>query len=121
VATQYASEGMTFDHPFGGLLANDWDDFADSVVRLYCNEADWLDTQRNGINLIDGYFNAEIDDEKFMNVITSTYSNLDRIRANNIVGSLLWYTGQRCTEYFSRWIECKNKLSQIDSYQQKVS
>lgn len=71
---------------------------------LYENESDWETAQRLGFDILNERFSRELCLERFFNALKTK-------KAPNFLNELLWFQTLRSTEYFSRWIEAKNKLS----------
>lgn len=108
VGTSCAAEGMHGEQEFGGIVIDDPLEFAEAVVRLYTDENLWTQASRHGSSIIRILFSAEEHERSFLGILEQAHMQLDRRRAANFIGTLLWYESNRSTEYFSRWIECKN-------------
>lgn len=74
------------------------------AVILYENESDWETAQSLGFELLNERFSRELSLERFFNALKTK-------KAPSFLNELLWFQTLRSTEYFSRWIEAKNKLS----------
>jgi hypothetical protein len=108
-ATSIAAEGMSEDLEFAGVLADEWDVFADKAVSLYTKRLLWERAQAQAASLIECLFSRGRNEESLQQKIMTIFSNLDELRNRNFVGKMLWYHQYRSTEFFSRWIEEKNK------------
>ena len=109
VATPIAAEGMTLDSRFGGKIVANLEDYAEGVAELYTDTDTWSDAQRNGREVLTSLFSEATQARIFTERLARLLDEKTYGRERNIVGSLLWYNGLRSTEYFSRWIECKNR------------
>jgi glycosyltransferase involved in cell wall biosynthesis len=110
VGTTLAAEGMHDGLPFGGSVEDDWDQFARQAAILYLQSAVWSDMQTKGADVVTRVYNPEENHKQFIAAIESLVEDLQARRNANFVGSMLWHQQHRSTEYFSRWIEVKNKL-----------
>lgn len=113
VATTIAAEGMHDGLPFGGCVEDDWEQFARQAACLYVQNTEWLESQSRGADIVTKLYNPAVNHQKFIAAIESLVKNLQGRRDANIVGSILWHQQHRSTEYFSRWIEAKNKLKEV--------
>ena len=111
VATEVAAEGMSYQGLFGGLVVAELSSFPEKAVELYLNSELWRACQERGAQVISKLFNAQANSEALLSRLASLRSSLADQRAQNVVGSLLWYQGNRSTEYFSRWIEAKSMVA----------
>ena len=109
VASSIAAEGMHQTLPFGGAIEDDLERFCDQALKLYQDRADWQQAQQFGMTLLETLYNEDRNSAKLIAAIEQVRVNIQARRARNIVGSMLWYHGNRSTEYFSRWIEAKNR------------
>jgi len=108
VGTSLAAEGMHEELEFGGIIANDPDDFSEAVASLYTDEVLWTEASSRGKAIINRHFPAEAHYRRFIETLEQAHSHRESRRSKNFIGTLLWYESNRSTEYFSRWIECKN-------------
>ncbi len=116
VTTWIGAEGMTTlpsgqDLEFGGFVADTWDEFADRAIQLYCNTDVWDHAQSAGRSIISELFSHEKQARRFLETLQTAMANRDSHRSSNFIGTMLWYHLHRSTEFMSRWIEAKNKLS----------
>jgi hypothetical protein len=100
---------MHGDLDFGGIVVDDPAEFAEAVARLYVDEVRWNQSSERGITIINQVFSAEMHERRFIEAIELAHCTREERRSRNFIGTLLWYESNRCTEFFSRWIECKNK------------
>jgi hypothetical protein len=109
VATPMAAEGMVRGERFGGVIEEHMERYPQRVAELYTDKGIWEEAQANGREVLTTLFCEARNVQIFQERLTRLYQEGARLREQNIVGALLWYNGLRSTEYFSRWIECKNK------------
>jgi hypothetical protein len=109
VATPIAAEGMVSEHRFGGVIEESLEHYPQRVADLYTDQDAWNDAQSNGREVLTTLFSHTANARIFQERLTRLAQEKATLRERNIVGSMLWYHGLRSTEYFSRWIECKNQ------------
>ena len=109
VATPIAAEGMSYNEHFGGVIEESLERYPQRVAELYTDQYAWHEAQTKGQNVLRNLFNQETNARIFQERLTSLRHEGGQMREQNLVGAMLWYNGLRSTEYFSRWIECKNK------------
>lgn len=112
VSTTLGAEGMNHESSFGGYVTDSWREFAEFAVELYLNENEWRKAQAVGFSLVQKLFSQDaqlISLTAALNVLSSNQSDTAAIRAKNVVGEILWREQYRSTEFFSRWIEEKNR------------
>lgn len=108
VMTRIASEGIfkSNQESVGGIVANTIDDFVNGAIRLYTNQRHWEGVMEN----IDDVLERRFSEGQFTQVsraLKHAVTNRHELRRNDYFGPLLWHQTTRSTEYFSRWIECK--------------
>ena len=116
VATSIAAEGMYPNDgsiAFGGVVTDDWEQFVQASVKFYLLPYVWNEASRQGFRLLDALFNETVISEKFLRGIFFQSTNRKMLRQKNFIGALLWHHSHRSSEYFSRWIEEKNKMATI--------
>lgn len=115
VTTSIGAEGMRFHSTefatdFGGVVEDDWSKFAAAAANLYTNPGLWIKSVAKGQEILSKRFDRQKNSVKFLNELQSLRENFKQRREQNLFGSMLWYQQHRSTEFFSRWIEVKNKL-----------
>ena len=110
VATPIAAEGMVHEERFGGVIEERMEHYPQRVAELYTDTSSWNTAQASGREILTTLFSQATNARIFQNRLTRLIHEKEELRQRNIVGSMLWYHGLRSTEYFSRWIECKNKV-----------
>lgn len=106
--SQIGAEGMHANLDWNGFISNNDQDFADKSIELYTNEAFWLASQQNGIQIINQCFSKEKYSKLMMQTIDMIQSNLENHRLQNIMGAILQHHSFQSTKYLSKWIEEKN-------------
>jgi glycosyltransferase involved in cell wall biosynthesis len=113
IGTSIAKEGMIGNLDFGGSIADDWSEFSEKAVTLYGDEVLWIKAQEKGLKVIKQLYNPEENIKSVLDAIQIAITNKESKRLKNFVGSMLWHNQHRSTEYFSRWIEAKNRASLV--------
>ncbi len=111
VATPIAAEGMSIDGRFGGTIEECMNKYPQRVGELYTDRDTWNVAQQKGREILTKLFSQATNARVFQERLGRLVQEREGLREKNITGSILWYHGQRSTEYFSRWIECKNRKS----------
>ena len=86
--------------------------FAAEASRLYIDAEAWTAASEEGTRLHDAlYFSSRPADAAVaaVDALASSNTLLRSRRARDFVGASLWADSARSTEYFSRWIELKEK------------
>ncbi len=113
VATTIAAEAMSGGLPWGGLIADDWEKFANDAVRLYQDARQWQQAQRHGFDIIEQVYNRQRLSKELIERIQSHRDKITENRLANFTGAMLRHHHHRSTLYMSRWIEAKNRLKTI--------
>ena len=113
VTTPIGAEGMRGGPRdfFGGLIGTSAEELAGQAVRLHEREPDWQEASERGRAIVRERLARASNGTAVVAAVEGARANLRLRRARNVTGQLLWHQGQRSTEYFSRWIEAKNRLS----------
>lgn len=109
VTTDIGAEGMHGNLSWNGLVENNKEDIAKAAVKLYTDSQLWQLSQRNGIKIINEFYNRENLGKHLIEKILYVLENIEEHRTNNFVGSVLMHQNLNSTKYMSRWIEEKNK------------
>ena len=97
------------DTGWGGLVGTEADTIARCAVRLYNDHSLWNEARNNARRLMRIKFNKEKNLAVVNNAIEEALLNRTQRRSKDHISSLLWHQSMRATEYFSRWIELKEK------------
>ena len=109
VTTSIGSEAMHDHLPWNGFIADDILEFAKQAVTLYHDENLWLQSQKNGIAIVNKCYQKTNYSDQLINKINASLDDLENHRLHNFMGSLLQHHAFRSTMYMSKWIEAKNK------------
>ena len=109
VTTTIGSEAMHDHLPWNGFIADDILEFAKQAVALYHDENLWLQSQKNGIAIVNKCYQKANYSDQLINVVNALLDDLENHRLHNFMGSLLQHHAFRSTMYMSKWIEAKNK------------
>lgn len=114
VTTDVGAEGMTpvdVGDDAGMLTANDTASLVSAVVELYKDGAS--DARRkyvdNGHVLLKQLYDPTRNLNRLDSAVKNALSDLPERRKCDYTASLLWHQNARSTEYFSKWIELKEK------------
>lgn len=122
--TPIGSEGMTLEDAaepsmqsmqsrapsWGGLCGGTTaEEIINDAVRLYTEQSLWEESQRRGFELLVQLYDAESHLRAIHDAIESLIPELHWQRSTDFVGEMLWTQQLRSTEYFSRWIELKER------------
>ena len=107
VTTCIGSEGIdSKDAEWGGIVAESVDEFVDGAIRLYTDQTFWDRASKHGESILNHQFN-ESQWKTVSDALKEAVRNRDERRRRDYNGAMLWHHSARSTEYFSRWIECK--------------
>jgi len=95
--------------PWSGWITDTAESFAHAAVGLYNNVADWRQSQENGANIINAFYERTILDKRFSDKIDALQKDLIKHREQNFIGSLLRHQTLNSTKYMAKWIEEKNR------------
>jgi hypothetical protein len=110
VSTTIGSEGMSGHLPWGGEISNDPRDFARKAILLHQDEAIWNDRSHCAKILVQKLYSIEENSARLLEYLENLHSNLNQIRNENFIGTMLNHHLHKSTKYFSLWIETKNQL-----------
>ncbi len=109
VSTSMGAEGMHDAYPFGGIIADSPEAFADAAVRLAEDEDEWMMQQERGYFLAKALYHQEKNRPELIGFLKFLLSERVALRSENWIGSMLRFHALRSTRYFSKWIEEKSK------------
>lgn len=109
VTTTIGAEAMSGVLNWNGFIENDPQEFAKKAIALYQDENLWLQSQKNGIVIINECYQKDNYADELMIKVNSLLMNSDEHRLHNFMGNLLQHHAYRSTMYMSKWIEAKNK------------
>jgi len=106
--SQHDSSGAGGGCEWGGLAtATTAEEFVQDAVELYTNERLWRASQSRGAALLPLLFGKSSNAQALLAALSTARDELHRRRACDYTQAVLWYQGNRATEFFSRWIELK--------------
>jgi len=111
VTTGIGAEGMRYNRQFGGEVAEYPLDFAASAMQLFTKSLKWREKTNIGRETLIEKFDSIKQPAELMGRLLEARSSLATSRSTNSIGHILWHQSLRSTEYFSRWIEAKNKMA----------
>mmetsp|Transcript_17571 Transcript_17571/g.43833 ORF Transcript_17571/g.43833 Transcript_17571/m.43833 type:complete len:550 (-) Transcript_17571:1259-2908(-) len=134
VTTPIGSEGMTgsihdsddndnntqAEAGFGGSIASTLDEFCNHAIHLARRPEAYRQAQIRGRFLLKKLFDADENwnhvQERLLEMMDKEY--LSRQRQTDYTQAMLWHQSLRSTEYFSRWVELKERIAR-DARDQK--
>ena len=82
---------MTLENgELGGFIAETPQEIAQKAVELYQDRTLWAKSQTKGFNVVNELFSEERNFPPLFETIHQSLESLASIRANNIVGGILW-------------------------------
>ncbi len=109
VTTLIGAESMRGTLEWNGSIEDDPQQFTDAAVQLYQNEVIWIQSQKNGFEIIKQRYLKELFEVEFAKQLSFLKLNLRTHRQNNFLGQMLSHHTLQSTKYMSRWIEEKNR------------
>ncbi|CAI5482688.1 unnamed protein product [Closterium sp. Yama58-4] len=83
--------------------------FAADAVRLYGDPLLWATCQSAGGTILQQHFGMRTNAPSLLAALSAAKANMRDNRMHDYTGAMLWHDSNRATEYFSRWIELKEK------------
>ena len=113
VTTKIGSEGIGKENEgWGGAVTSNIDcaeEFADAAVALYNDRDRYESSRAMARKILVREFDETRNLDAIVEAIQGTYEDLERCRERDVFGNILWHSSNRATEYFSRYIELKEK------------
>jgi glycosyltransferase involved in cell wall biosynthesis len=113
VTTEIGAEAMHGDLPWPGFIENDPKSFAEKAVALYQDEAKWMEAQQAGIPIINQLYPKRELKEMLISRIKEISDDLKAHRRQNFIGTILEHHTAASTKYMSKWIEAKNRTTDL--------
>lgn len=110
VTTAIGIEGICDKEAWPGAVTSDSDEFIEAAVTLYQDETFWQDAARL-CEPARAAFSAQVHQPSLMAKLDSLLFNVDAQRQSNFVGTVLSHHQFKSTEYFSRFLELKEKTA----------
>lgn len=109
VTSTIGSEAMHENLPWNGFIEDNPHEFAKKAISLYQDENLWIQSQKNGIAIVNECYLKDKYSEKLINRVDALLNDSESHRLHNFMGSLLQHHAFKSTMYMSKWIEAKNK------------
>lgn len=109
IATSIGAEGIDNTDVWNHTIADTEEDFAHKCIEIYSDENLWLTTHNKLSDAFRNNFDCSNNASKILGDLLKLKENISSRRERNFVGQILWREQFRSTEFFSRWIELKNK------------
>jgi glycosyltransferase involved in cell wall biosynthesis len=113
VTSSMGAEAMAGELDWNGFINDNSKEFVNAAVLLYENETIWRKSQDNGFHILEKRYKKSLFEGDFFNEINSIADNLKSRRNRNFIGSILQHHLLSSTKYMSKWIEEKNKNSNL--------
>jgi glycosyltransferase involved in cell wall biosynthesis len=113
ITTPVGAEGMHGNLPFGGQVVSTTAEFVAAAVKTYTERESWVQHSQAGLEVIQTRFSPKDHRLGFQNHIRECLDKKPTLRQNNFMGRILNHQSMRATEYFSRWIQLKQKLQAL--------
>ncbi|BFM06546.1 glycosyltransferase [Halioxenophilus aromaticivorans] len=112
VTTLVGAESMV-EQGWPGRVADGDKHLVQAMVEMHQDESAWQQAQRHGYNWLQ-QLQAHNGAAALIQRLSDLFSRLPSHRQANFIGAMLRHHHHKSTEYFSRWIETKNRLAQGD-------
>lgn len=109
VTTSVGAEAMNGNLPWNGTIEDDIELFIKEAKRLYLEKNLWLQSQQNGISIINERYGKLHFTQLLIKHLKDLQLNLTAHRQYNFIGQILQHKTINSTKYMSLWIEEKNK------------
>ncbi len=109
VTSTIGAEAMKEDLPWNGAIADQYPEFIAQAVELYQDKEFWLQSQKNGIDIINLRYGKSTFTPLLVKKIKDLSVVLDQHRKHNFIGQILQHQTVNSIKYMSLWIEEKNR------------
>lgn len=109
VTTSMGAEAMKGNLAWNGAIEDDNELFIKQAKRLYLDRNWWLQSQQNGISIINERYGKLYFSQLLAKQLKDLQLNLHAHRQHNFIGQILQHHTINSTKYMSLWIEEKNK------------
>ena len=86
---------------------------AEDALRLHEDEALWQEASANGMDILSNHFNKDANLQVVHEALQDKLMSLGESRETDFTGQAFWHGSLRATEYFSRWVELKEKSNNL--------
>jgi len=111
VTTPIGAEGMHGDNSWPGAISHTVEELVTSAVDLYSNETSWQAAHTKAANLLEQHYSFDVHAKSLIDCLQRLMQTRARHRKDNFIGAMLRHHQHKSTQYFSQWIETKNRLS----------
>jgi len=115
VTTSIGAESMHGDLAWGGVIADQLEEFVDAAVLLATNEAQWQLAQQHGQQILEQHFDRDSAARDFIAAILLAREKQSARRLQNFTGAMLRHHSMKSTQYMSQWIQLKNQSATAHS------
>lgn len=127
LTTSIGSEGMRVakehqpftgefnEDSFAGVVADSLKSMLEAIQKILEDENFFKELQQKGFFAINQLYGEKSQFLKLQKRLEQLHSNKTNIRSQNFIQKILWREGFRSTEYFSRWIELKEKQKERET------
>lgn len=109
ITTQIGAEGIQGEHLWPGIVTDSQDEFVEAAVNLYKDKISWEKANQQGYKLLNARFDRQVISARVLKRVNQVRLNLQQHRLDNFIGQMLDHHQHKSTQYFSQWIEAKNK------------
>lgn len=109
ITTKIGAEGMHGILPWAGSIAHSPEEIASKAIELYENKYVWLQSQNNGVEIINTIYSNKKYQEGFITTLESLFVSSAEHRKSNFIGAMLMHHSLKSTKYLSKWISEKEK------------
>ena len=103
-----STDGEVGPNEWGGFVASSSQEFVECAVSLYQDEDIWKHKSQKGNGILSNLYGIH-QWESVVARLADVCHNLEERRQHDFMRGILWQQTTRSTEYFSKWIEAKNK------------
>ena len=109
ITTSIGAEGMHNELSWAGSVVDVPEEIASKAIELYENKSLWLQSQNNGVEIINTIYNNKEYQENFITTLESLFVSSSKHRTSNFIGAMLMHHTLKSTKYLSKWIGEKEK------------
>ncbi len=113
VMTSIAAEGMFGSFEPNGFIEDDVKQFANKSIELYNGKIFWNGMQKNGFVVLNARFDKHLFLADFFVHLSTLLNNLEIMRTQNFIGSMLQHHAMQSTKFMSKWI-AEKQLKKIE-------
>ena len=109
ITTSVGAEGMHNELSWAGSIVDAPEEITSKAIELYENESLWLQSQSNGVEIINIIYSNKEYQEYFITTLESLFMSSSHHRTSNFIGAMLMHHTLKSTKYLSKWIGEKEK------------